>query len=247
MEPPTPQPATDPFPNTRWTLVQDLSAGGENAERALAELCAIYWQPVYAYARGRGLNPEDAEDLTQGFFAHLIGKHTFARANSNRGRLRCYLLNSLKHYHIDQHRHATTQKRGGSTQVASLDIAGTEAALAAELSEKENPETIFDRRWALTLLDEAFTRLANEYEKLDQTHLYQHLRPLLVHGNGPGSTHADIAATLGMTPGAVQVAVHRLRKRYRRALEDTIAETVHDPAEVAAELHHVLTSLAPAR
>ncbi|MDG2123729.1 MAG: hypothetical protein P8J87_08540 [Verrucomicrobiales bacterium] len=160
-----PEPSNDPFPNTRWTLVENLSAGGDPAQRALEELCTIYWRPVYAFARGSGLTPEDAEDVTQGFFAQLIRRDSLASISSARGRLRSYLLHSLKHFRIDLHRHQNAQRRGGGTYAISIDTKEAEHALASELADHDNPEKIFERRWALALLDEAFARLETGYAK----------------------------------------------------------------------------------
>lgn len=244
MDDPARKEHADLFPNTRWTLVEEISGGGEAAERALGELCAIYWQPVYAYARGSGLGPEDAEDLTQGFFCQLIGRDSLSKADAARGRLRCYLLHALKHFRIDQHRRGSARKRGGGLPPVPIDAAEAEQRLAGELADHRDPEKLFERRWALTLLEEAFARLEEEYVRSGNGALYGALRPVLVDGPDPRTTYATLASELGMTEGAVQVAVHRLRKRYRRALESVIAETVEDPDRVEEEMRHVLGALA---
>lgn len=243
MDDPARTEPTDLFPNTRWTLVEEISGGGEAAERAMEELCAIYWQPVYAYARGSGLGPEDAEDLTQGFFHQLIGRESLAKADAARGRLRCYLLHALKHFRIDQHRRSAADKRGGGLAPISIDAADAERRLAGELAHHDDPERLFERRWALTLLDEAFARLEQEYVRAGKAALYEALRPVLVDGPDPEATYAVLGAELGMTEGAVQVSSHRLRKRFRRTLESVIAETVESPDRIDEELRHVLSAL----
>lgn len=243
MDDPATTEPTDLFPNTRWTLVEEIGRGGEAAERAMGELCAIYWPPVYAYARGSGLSPEDAEDLTQGFFFQLIGRESLAKADAARGRLRCYLLHALKHFRIDQHRRNAAHKRGGGLDPIPIDAKDAERRLAGELSHHDDPERLFERRWALTLLDEAFARLGQEYVRSGNAALYEALRPVLIDGPDPETTYAVLGAELGMTEGAVQVAAHRLRKRFRRTLESVIAETVESPDQVDEELRHVLGAL----
>lgn len=243
-EPPTPEPPTDGlFPRTRWTLVAEVRAGGSDGHRALEELCRLYWYPVYAYVRRSGASPPDAEDLTQGYFAQLIDRENFARADAAKGRLRAFLLSSLKHFRIDQHRRESALKRGGGIAPLSIDAAQAEARYDKEPAHHEDPESLFERRWALALLEEAFTRLEAEYEAAGKHELYLALRPSLSQP-GQAERHQTLAERLGMTAGAVQVAVHRLRKRYRHALEATIAETLDDPAEADEELTYILRVLA---
>lgn len=231
------------FPRTRWTLVADVQAGGPAGERALEELCRLYWYPVYAYARRSGASPADAEDLTQGFFAQLIDRQNFARAEATKGRLRSFLLSTLKHFRIDRHRRETAQKRGGGTLPLSIDSTLAEHRYGREPADLEDPERLFERRWALALLDEAFLRLEAEYQAAGKEELYLALRPCLTQLDATDS-YAVLATRLEMTAGAVQVAVHRLRKRYRSSLEAVIAETLDDPAETAEELQYILRILA---
>lgn len=243
MERPS-RPATDGlFPRTRWTLVAEVQAGGSVGERALNELCQLYWYPVYAFVRRRGAPPADAEDLTQAFFAKLLERENFARAEAAKGRLRAFLLSTLKQFRIDQHRRDRAQKRGGGVLPLSIDAARAEERYHREPADLEDPECLFERRWALALLEEAFARLETDYRTAGKHDLYLSLRPFLTLGDHAES-YAEIAARLGMTAGAVQVAAHRLRKRYRAALEAVIAETLDDPAETEAELRHILLILA---
>jgi len=239
-----PEPSAGVFPNTRWSLVLELGEGGAPAERALEELCAIYWYPVYAYLRSSGAAPADAEDMAQGFFVRLIGREILARADASKGRLRCYLLHALKHFKIDEHRKSMAQKRGGGIPDLRIDADTAEERYVAEPAHRDDPEAIFERRWALALLGEAFARLESEYSEAGKAELYQVLQPYLAGTPPDGGTHADAAGKLGMSQGAVQVAVHRMRKRYRLALEAAIAETVETEGEVAGELDHVLQILA---
>ena len=227
------------FPNTRWTLIQEISTGGEAAARALDELCGIYWYPVYAYLRGHGAKPTDAEDLTQSFFERLIGREVFSRADSEKGRLRCYLLHSLKHFKIDEHRKAVAQKRGGGAIHFSIDADEAEQRFRCEPETSDDPARIFERRWALALLAEAFERLKADYVKAGKAELYSALQPSIAGDSPSGGGYSDAATKLGMSTGAVQVAAHRMKKRYRHALEAAIAETVESPEEVRDELAHI--------
>jgi RNA polymerase sigma-70 factor (ECF subfamily) len=231
------------FPRTRWTLVAEVRAGGSDSARALDELCRLYWYPVYAYARRSGAAPADAEDLTQGFFAQLVHREKFARAEAAKGRLRSFLLNGLKHFRIDQHRRDSAQKRGGGVAPLSIEADRAEARYGREPADLEDPERLFERRWALTLLEEAFVRVETEYAAGGKRDIYLALRPFLTQPDQTDS-HAAVAERLRMSAGAVQVAVHRLRKRYRSSLESVIAATLDDPAEMAAEFQHILQVLA---
>lgn len=235
------------FPKTRWTLVRELCAGGAPAERALAELCGIYWYPVYAYLRGVGANPADAEDLTQGFFALLVKREMLTRVDAAKGRLRCFILHALKQFKIDEHRKRVAAKRGGGVCNLSIDVELAEDRYRLELADGSNPEQVFERRWALDLLSQAFGRLETEYAKSGKADTYRALQPFIAGDQSPGETHAGVGEELGMSAGAVQVAIHRMKKRYRFALEACISETVETKEEVTAELNHILKVLASPR
>ena len=185
--------AGSPFPNTRWTLIEEVRGGGAGGERALAELCAIYWYPVYAYARRGGAAPPDAEDIAQGFFAHLLARGDLAGAEAARGRLLSFLLAALKHYIIDLHRKQSAQKRGGGATFIPIDAGDAEERYQEEPADLSDPEKLFERRWALALLDDAFARLEREYAASGKADLYHAIRPYLA-GASKRHRYADAGA-----------------------------------------------------
>ena len=225
------------FATTRWSLVLAAGAGGS---RALAELCRAYWFPLYAFTRRLGHGPHDAEDFTQGFFADLLARDALAGVAAERGRFRSFLLASLKNFLADQRDRARAQKRGGGAPVISFDAVAAEERYALEPAGDGAPELLFDRAWALAVVERALGRVGDEYS--DQTAVFEALRPLLT-GGGAQSSYAEIGTALGLQEGAVKVAVHRLRKRYAQALRAEIAETLLDPSEAEAELRHLLAVL----
>ncbi len=229
------------FPATRWTLVLDLRGGDlRSAERALEELCRLYWYPVYAFIRREGAGPEDAQDLAQGFFARLLERGDFKSANQAKGRLRTYLLSAVKHYLVQDWRQRTREKRGGGAAPVALEDA--EHRYAREPAEMNSPDVLFDRRWALDTLEQALQRLEAEYAAAGKAALFSALQPYIAT-RPPDAAYEAIGPRFQMTPGAVQVAVHRLRQRFRHSLEAVVAETVATPEEVADELRHLLELL----
>ena len=231
------------FPHTRWTLVEALRTGGSGSERALGELCSIYWYPVYAFVRRDGAAPADAEDLTQGFFAQLLEKEFLTGADASKGKLRTYLLTALKRYKINEYRKGARQKRGGGAVAVPLDADDAEQRFREEPAEFDDPEVLFERRWALSLLDEAFDRTEAEYLAAGRADVFAAISPFLAGREATDPRYAEIGSQLEMSAGAVQVAVHRMRKRYRRQLEAAVAETVESAEDVEAELEHVLRVL----
>ncbi len=232
-----------PFETTRWTLV--VAAGGpvtEQSREALARLCEIYWYPLYAYVRRRGHAPDDAQDLTQDFFARLIERNVVAEADPARGRFRSFLLASLKHFLANEHDRATALKRGGGRPLLSLEFETAESRYRLEPRDLETPDKVFERGWSAALLARVMSRLAGEQEEAGKRDLFERLRPVLAEGTAE-SSYAEIAAACGMSEGAVKVAVHRLRRRFGELLRDEIAETVADPAEVDEEIRYLLTVL----
>jgi RNA polymerase sigma factor (sigma-70 family) len=227
------------FATTRWSLV--AAAKGPAARQALAELCGLYWYPVYAFVRRRGHPADDAGDLTQEFFARLIEKGGIAGADPAKGRFRSYLLGACRHFLANEHDRAAAQKRGGGRAVGSLDLADAERRYAAEPADGRTPEQVFERRWALTLLDGVLAGLRAEYGTAGQGVLFDRLKSSLAGDAGP---YAELAADLGLTEGAVKVAAHRLRRRYRDRLRTAIAETVATPEEVDAEIRDLFAALA---
>jgi RNA polymerase sigma factor (sigma-70 family) len=234
-----PRPA---FVTTRWSLVQ---AAGASGDQALAQLCSSYWYPVYAFVRRQSSSAEDAEDLTQGFFARLIEKGDLAVADPARGRFRSFLLAACRHYLSNARDHARADRRGGRRLHVPLDVASAEQRYERALAHGETPERIFERQWCLTLLGAVLEDLAADYEARGQSALYARLSPFLAGADDAGR-HREAASDLGMTPAAVKVAVHRLRRRYRDRLRDRVRETVASERELEEEIQHLFRSLAPA-
>jgi RNA polymerase sigma-70 factor (ECF subfamily) len=217
-------------------------AAADDAEDALAALCRAYWFPLYAFVRRQGISPHDAEDLTQGFFAHLLAKGALGNVAREKGRFRTFLLASLKHFLADERDRAQAQKRGGGQTAISFDACDAEARYAIEPRDELSPDRLFDRRWALAVIDRALARLRYEYAASGKSALFDALRPLLT-GAGAAISYAELGAPFAMNEGAVKVGVHRLRQRYGAALRAEIAETVDTAAEVDAELRHLIDAL----
>ena len=218
-----------------------LEAGGADAavaRQALAELCQTYWLPIYTYIRRRGSSPHDAQDLTQEFFARLLEQNLVAAADPGRGRFRSFLLGALNHFLAKEWRKGRAQKRGGHLQIVELGDAELRYG-----SEPVTPEQQFERKWAVTLLDAVLERLRAEFADENRPERFELLRPFLL-GDREGEPYAVIASRLGMSDGAIKVAVHRLRCRYRRLLREEVARTVAAPDQVEAEMRHLLAVLA---
>lgn len=230
------------FATTRWSLVaaaQDASAPA--ARQALAELCAAYWFPVYAYVRSRGRDHHAAQDLTQGFFARLLEKNDLAAADRTRGRFRSFLLTACQHFLANQHDHATARKRGGGRTHVPLDFADADGRYSREPADATTPERVFDRQWALGVLDRVLAGLRDEYAESGRARLFDALKGCLTGATEAG--YAGLADRLRMTEGAVKVAVHRLRQRYKDRLRAAIAETVATTDEVDDEIRALFAAL----
>jgi RNA polymerase sigma-70 factor (ECF subfamily) len=212
------------------------------ARAALENLCQTYWHPLYAYVRRRGYSPEDAQDLTQAFFAQLLERNAVASVAPERGRFRSFLLASMNHFLADEWDKARAQKRGGG-RVISLDLQSAEMRLGEIPVENFTPEKAFEHRWAITLLEQVYQKLEKEYLAQGKAALFDVLRITLA-GTSQSAPYAELGRKLGMTEGAVKVAVHRLRQRYRTLLRDTIADTVSGPDEVEDELRYLFRTLA---
>ena len=231
------------FLTTHWSVV--LAAGEQpssGADEALERLCRAYWFPVYAFIRRQGHAPPDAEDLTQDFFAELIARRDFAGLDRSRGKFRSFLIACLNHFLAKDWRERKTLKRGGGRQFVPLDELEAEQHYAAELVTEPDGATLFDRRWAMAILDQALTRLRNEQVAAGKAQAFDELRLFLT----PAATEAgydEPARRLGMTPGAVATAVHRLRHRYREIVREAIAQTVSTPLELEEEMRHLLNVL----
>jgi len=242
------KPATDSakprdyFATTHWTMV--LHAGRSDttrAQEALAQLCQTYWYPLYAYVRRRGYSPEDAEDLTQGFFARLLELNSLADVRREKGKFRSFLLASLNHFLSDEWDRVRAQKRGHS-QVISLDTDAAETRFGREPADTATPEKLFERQWAMTLLEAVVKRLQREYESAGKGVLFMALR-FSIMGEKSDVPYTQLAKEVGLSEEALRVAVHRLRQRYRQMLRDEIAQTVATPAEVDDEIRHLFQAL----
>jgi RNA polymerase sigma factor (sigma-70 family) len=230
------------FVTTHWSVV--VAAGRTDSTRAhaaLEKLCQSYWYPLYAYVRRLGQKPHDAEDLVQAFFAQCFEKNYLQAADQGKGRFRSFLLIAFKRFLANEWDKAHTKKRGGGQQPISLDGLAPEERYALEPPQLDNPETLYERRWALTLLEQVLAGLEAEQQKAGNAQTFSALKGLLTGGGG--SSYAEIAGHLGITEGAVKVAVHRLRKRYRQLLEEEIANTVSSPEEVQEERRYLLSVL----
>lgn len=232
------------FATTRWSIVLHAGRGdAPEARAALADLCRTYWFPLYAQVRRRGVSAHDAQDLTQAFFARLLENETLTHADPARGRFRSFVLTALKHFLNDEWARSRAQKRGGGVVPLSLDLETAEARLREQPSLEAAPDQAFDRAWALALLDAVLAKLEAEYRAAGKATQWSILKPALTGARGD-QPYAAFAAQLGATEGAVKVAVHRLRRRYRELLETEIAHTVDSSAEVADELNHLFRALA---
>lgn len=236
------------FETTEWSLV--LAAGGEAgttaAGPALARLCDVYWHPVFAFVRRRGHPPEDARDLTQGFFARLIEKGDLGDADRSRGRFRTFLLTACQHYLANEHDRATAAKRGSGVRPRPIDVATAERRYERAFAHDETPERVYDRQWCLTLLDGVFEKLRAEYARDGKQQLFDRLKDFVTADEDAG-THADAARDLATTAGAVKVAVHRLRRRFRDELLRRVADTLGPDQEVEDEIRYLLGTVGPAR
>ena len=213
---------------------------GEGRKRALEQLCEAYWYPLYAYVRRRGHSAEDAADLTQGFFAMLLERNDFAKVRQEKGRFRSYLLSAMRHYIANQHQRKTAKKRGGDAQVISLDMRDAEGRFKFEPSTDEDAEKLYQRQWTLTLLDRVLTSMREEYASTGRGDWFDLLKPAL---QGDAPEYAELAEATGSSPGAVKVAVHRLRAKYKERLRTEVAHNVGHVDVIDDELHQLLSSV----
>ena len=232
------------FGQTHWSVV--LSAAGKKdsvlAGQSLEKLCRVYWLPLYTYIRRQGESPHDAQDLTQEFFARFLEKDFLASVDPGKGRFRSFLLASLKHFLSNQRDRARAQKRGGGQTPLSLDFSSAETQVVFQPADGQTPEKAFEKRWALTLLEESLKRLRKEYADRGREALFEQLKTTLTEGRG-GTAYAELSARLGMSEAAVKMAVLRLRQRYREVLRAEIAQTVSQESEVEDELREVFRAL----
>jgi len=227
------------FQTTHWSVVLQAQApGSSDAHAALARLCQAYWYPLYCCVRRYGHSPQDAEDLTQAFFAKLLEKGQISFADPERGRFRTFLLRSLENFLRNEHARAITQKRGGNREIVSLDSETAEARYAAELDSQAMPEQVFEKRWASTTLAGALARLRREFSSSGRVDLFDLLEPHL-WGDDTRTPYGEVATELGMTVAAIKVTMHRLRHRYREVLREEIAQTLEKAEDIESELQHL--------
>ena len=230
------------FAETRWSLVHAArdDAARTRASKALGELCKDYWYPLYAFVRRQGLAAHEAQDLTQDFFARLLSKDWLDGVDRERGRFRSWLLAAMKHFLSNEWDKQRALKRGGGVTIISISDDEAESRYAHEPADTVSADQLYDRRWALTILEQSLTRVRAEHEAAGSAVLFDALKGAL---SGDSTPHAEIAAKLHMSEGAVGVAIHRLRKRCRDALRALIAETVNTDAEVDEEMQHLMAAL----
>ncbi len=236
------------FDATRWSVVLEAAksraAGGREA---LAQLCERYWPPLYAFARHRGFSPEDAQDLVQGFFEHLIQSRALAAVDQAKGRFRSFLLASFQNFAAMERRRADTEKRGGRGQVIRIDCQDAEDRIAFEPEDPLTPETVYDARWALELLSVATRRLEQEQAALGKAESFRILRPFLGdHGVRAGLSYEAAAQKLNVGLPAGKTLIYRLRRRHTQLLREEVAQTVLNPNDVDAEVHALCEALVKA-
>jgi RNA polymerase sigma factor (sigma-70 family) len=238
-----PPPTNQRFTTTHWSVVLAAQApDSPAAAAALEQLCRTYWGALYAYVRREGHPPADAADLTQAFFARFLEKQFLADVDRRKGKFRSFLLKTLNHFLVDEWRHAHAQKRAGGHAVISIDADEWETRHGHELASDRTPEVIFERRWALTLFEQAFARLREESVQAGNDRQFQLLKDFLSNPTSDGA-YEGVAAKLGLSSGAIAVQVHRLRRRYGELVREEVAHTVSHPGEVEDELRHLLEVL----
>ncbi len=230
------------FTTTHWSVVLEAQGESPAAKEALEKLCRTYWRPVYAFLRRQGFGREEAEDITQGFFAQLLERRKFSALREEKGRLRSFLLGALKYFLADERRRAMAIKRGEGQRLIPLEDLRADERIDMEPADPVTAEMIYERRWALTVLEQVLDRLKNEYRTAGNAALFDSLKQLLP--DEPGSpSQAEIAAQLGMTENALRQAFYRFRQRYQSLLREEIANTVATPGDIEDELRHLIAVL----
>ncbi len=228
------------FARTRWSVVLNArSADAEVATVALGELCQIYWYPLYAYARRRGLAHHAAEDLTQGLFCQLLSRDGLRRVDRSKGKFRSFLLVAMKHFMSNEWERASAQKRGGAVRLISIEMADGARRYEAEPVEQLTPEKLYERGWALAVLARAFASVAEIYQQRDRGAVFDALKGFIT-GEGEATTHAQLAAQLEMTEGSTRVLVHRFRRQFSQSLRAEVAQTVDSPEELTSEIQSLM-------
>jgi DNA-directed RNA polymerase specialized sigma24 family protein len=229
------------FATTHWSVVLAAAqCSAPDVQQALEELCRTYWYPLYAYVRRQGYQPPDAQDLTQAFFAHLLTKDFLRGVTHAKGRFRSFLLACLKHFLADEWERVRTERRGGGQALLPLDTENAESRYWLEPVDAADPQTLYERQWALTVLDRVLNRLQEEFTAAGRAEVFDRLQPFLV-GEKCGQTYAELASSLGSTEGAIKMTVSRMRQRYRNLFREEIAHTVAAPEELEEEIRYLFS------
>ena len=240
---PLPLAGRDSFASTHWSVVLLAGCTPSPASRAaLEKLCRVYWYPLYVFVRRQGHVAEEAQDLTQGFFAHLLETESIGRAEPDKGRFRSFLIGALKHFLVNEWQREHRQKRGGGCVTFSLDDAEAQERFEAEPADELTPERAYERRWAEAVLEEVLARLNDEFVAAGLAGRFEALKVFLIAGQEPAS-YGAVASQLGLSESAAKSAIHRLRHRYGELIRAEIGQTVASPAEVDAEMRHLFEVL----
>jgi RNA polymerase sigma-70 factor (ECF subfamily) len=227
------------FATTRWSVVRRAAGSGHQSAEALASLCETYWYPIYTFIRRQGHDAEKARDLTQEFFVKVLERHAFGAADPSRGRFRAFLLASIRHFLANERRSGRAVKRGGGRPAVSVDPKAAESRYQVEGHHELTPAKLFDRQWALLLLDRALARVRDKYLASGRSEVFDRLKEFLTD-DGTGLPYAEIARASGVTVDSVKVSVHRLRRQFRDALIAEISLTVTDASDVEPEIRHLI-------
>ena len=230
------------FRTTHWSVVLEAQGESPAAQTALEKLCRTYWRPIFAFLRRQGIPPEEAEDITQGFFAELLERRSLSAVRKEKGRLRSFLLGGLKYFLANEERRAMAIKRGKGQRLISLEEFRADDRIEMEPADPVTAEMIYERRWALTVLERVLNQLKEEYLAAGNAALFDSLKELLPDEPG-SSSQAEIAARLGTTENAVRQAFYRFRQRYQSLLREEIAHTVATPGDIEDELRHLISVL----
>ncbi len=232
------------FATTRWSVILRASSGEDDlAKQGLEDICRACWYPIYAFIRRMGYSPEDAQDLAQGFFEHLLSNNVLAHADPARGRFRSFLLGSLRHFISNETRKERAVKRGGRMTFVPLEIEEGEERFERDIAHPDTPEKHFERCWAENLLERATDALRRDYERQGKGPLFHALQPFLA-GSADPNAYRELADTLNMSSGTIAVAVFRLRKRYGELLREEIGQTVDDPSDIENEIRLLVEAVA---
>jgi len=232
------------FPATRWSvIIRAVAVPSPISRAALEDLCRLYWPPLYAFLRRSGHTPHEAQDLVQGYLARLLEREDLATISPDKGRFRSYLLAGLRNYLVSEARQAGSLKRGGRAEIISLDTENAEALCRTSLADATTPDLAFDRRWAETILDQALEKLRQENIASGREKFYETLKPCLA--TDAADDYASLGRELAMTPGAIAVAMHRLRVRLRELVRAAVADTVGSETDLEDEMRNLLAILSP--